>query len=69
MAKGFGRVQKHRQALEKSKDRLSELNAIIPWAVFRSCLEQLRPPERKSNAGRKPIGVKPRYVFFSATWL
>ncbi|MFM7220163.1 MAG: IS5 family transposase [Nodosilinea sp.] len=55
MAKGFGRVQKRRQALEKSKDRLSELNAIIPWAVFRSCLEQLRPPERKSNAGRKPI--------------
>ena len=55
MAKGFGRVQKRRQTLEKSKDRLSALNAIIPWEVFRSCLEQLRSQDRKSNAGRKPI--------------
>ena len=55
MARGFGRVQKRRQKLEKSKDRLSELNEIIAWEVFRSCLEQLRRQERKSNAGRKPI--------------
>ena len=55
MAKGFGRVQKRRQTLEQSKDRLSALNAIIPWEVFRSCLEPLGSPERKSNAGRKPI--------------
>lgn len=52
MAKGFGRVQKRRQKL---KDRLSELNEIIPWEIFRSCLEQLHPQKRKSNAGRKPI--------------
>ena len=57
MAKGFGRVQKRRQKLEKSKDRLSELNEIIPWEVFRSCLDQLRPQARKSQAGRKPIDL------------
>ena len=57
MTKGFGRVQKRRQELEKSKDRLSELNEIIPWEVFRSCLDQLNPQERKSNAGRKPIDL------------
>jgi transposase, IS5 family len=55
MAKGFGRVKKRYQELEKRKDRLSELNAIIPWEVFRSCLEKLQPQARKSNAGRKPI--------------
>jgi hypothetical protein len=55
MAKGFGRVQKRRQNLEKRKDRLSELNEIIPWEVFRSGLNQLQPQERKSQAGRKPI--------------
>jgi IS5 family transposase len=57
MAKGFGRVQKRRQTLEARKDRLSELNEIIPWEVFRSCLESLRPQDRKSNAGRKPIDL------------
>jgi transposase, IS5 family len=55
MAKGFGRVQKRRQKLEQCKDRLSALNEIIPWEVFRRCLEQLRPQKRKSKAGRKPI--------------
>jgi len=55
MGKGFGRVQKRRQTLEKRKDRLSELNEIIPWDVFRSSLDQLKTQERKSNAGRKPI--------------
>jgi IS5 family transposase len=57
MTKGFGRVKKRREQLEKSKDRLSELNEIIPWEVFRSCLEPLRPQERKSKSGRKPIDL------------
>ncbi|NJL57830.1 IS5 family transposase [bacterium] len=55
MAKGFGRVQKRCQKLEKCKDRLSELNEVIPWEVFRSCLDQLGLQERKSKGGRKPI--------------
>jgi len=55
MAKSFGRQQKRRQALEKSKDRLRDLNEIIPWETFRECLDQLHPQERKSQAGRKPI--------------
>lgn len=55
MAKGFGRVQKRRQKLEKRKDQLRELNEIIPWEIFCSSLDRLRPQERKSNAGRKPI--------------
>jgi len=55
MAKFFGRQQKRRQSLEKSKDRLRHLNELIPWETFRECLEQLHPQERKSKAGRKPI--------------
>jgi len=55
MAKSFGRQQKRRQSLEKSKDRLRHLNELIPWETFRECLEQLHPQERKSKAGRKPI--------------
>jgi transposase, IS5 family len=55
MAKGFGRIKKRYQELEKRKDRLSDLSAIIAWEVFRSSLEKLQPQTRKSNAGRKPI--------------
>jgi hypothetical protein len=51
MAKGFGRVQKRRQKLEKCKDRLSELNEIIPWEVFRrvrieKAVGKIKPPKR-----------------------
>jgi transposase, IS5 family len=55
MAKGFGRVRKRYEQLEKRKDKLSALNEIIPWEIFRSELNQLQNQERKSNAGRKPI--------------
>ena len=55
MAKGSGRRQKRRQALEKSKDRLRDLNEMIPWETFRESLEKLAPQDRKSQAGRKPI--------------
>jgi IS5 family transposase len=55
MAKGFGRIEKRRQKLEARKDWLSELNRIMDWEIFRSCLDQLPGKERKSKAGRKPI--------------
>ena len=55
MAKGFGRVQKRWQKLEARKDFLRDLNQVIPWDEFRSGLEQLPTPPRKSKAGRKPI--------------
>lgn len=57
MSKGFGRIKKRREKLEARKDWLNELNQLIEWEVFRKCLEQLPKPERKSNAGRKPIDV------------
>ena len=55
MAQGFGRVQKRRHKLEARKDFLRDLNQVIPWDEFRSALEQLPTPPRKSKAGRKPI--------------
>jgi IS5 family transposase len=55
MAQGFGRVRKRAQELEKRKDRLSDLNRLIPWEKFAGELEQLQRQERKSKAGRKPI--------------
>ena len=57
MSKGFGRIKKRREQLEARKDWLNELNELMDWEVFRSCLEQLPKPERKSNAGRKPIDL------------
>ncbi len=55
MAKGFGRAKRRREKLEASMDRLTALNALIPWYIFEACLGQLETTERKSNAGRKPI--------------
>ena len=55
MAKGLGRAKRRREMLDTSMDRLSHLNALIPWAIFEECLGQLDNQERKSNAGRKPI--------------
>jgi transposase, IS5 family len=55
MGKGFGRIEKRRQQLEARKDKLRDLNEMVPWEVLRSVLEQLPRPERKSNAGRKAI--------------
>ena len=57
MSKGIGRIKKRREQLEARKDWLSELNELMDWEVFRRCLEQLPKPERKSNAGRKPIDL------------
>lgn len=55
ISKGFGRIKKRREQLESRKDWLNEINRLIPWDMFRSCLEQLPRPERKSKAGRKAI--------------
>lgn len=54
-SKGFGRIQQRREKLEARKDSLSGINRLIDWEIFRSCLQQLPKPERKSKAGRKPI--------------
>lgn len=55
MGKGFGRIEKRRQRLEESQDKLRDLNEIVPWEVLRQVLEQLPSKERQSNAGRKAI--------------
>ena len=57
MGKGCGRIKRRQQQLEQRKDPLIELNRLIPWEMFLSCLEQVHPKERKSNAGRKPIDL------------
>ena len=55
MGKGFGRIQQRRQRLEERKDKLRDLDEIIPWEVFRPSLERLSSKARKSKAGRHPI--------------
>ena len=55
MGKGFGRIQKRRQRLEESKDKLRELDEMVPWHILGQVLEQLPSKERKSRAGRKAI--------------
>jgi IS5 family transposase len=47
--------RKGSQQLEARKDKLQDLNELVPWAVLRQVLEQLPRKERKSNAGRKAI--------------
>jgi transposase, IS5 family len=55
MSQGFGRIEKRRQQLEERKDKLRELNELIPWELFSKALEGLSAKERKSKAGRKGI--------------
>jgi len=55
MGKGFGRIEKRHQQLEERKDKLRDLNEMVPWAVLGQVLEQLPSRERKSNAGREAI--------------
>jgi len=55
MGKGFGRIQKRRQRLEESKDKLRDLNEMVPWEILSQVLEGLPSQERKSRAGRKAI--------------
>jgi len=57
MGKGFGRIEKRRQQLEERKDKLQDLNEMVPWEVLRQVLEQLPSKERKSKAGRKAIDL------------
>ena len=54
---GFYDVANRYAGLDAKADPLVKLNAMVPWADFRSRLEAVwrRPPEeRKSKAGRKP---------------
>jgi hypothetical protein len=51
MGKGFGRIEKRRQQLEARKDKLRDLDEMVPWEVLRQVLDQLPRKERKSNAG------------------
>lgn len=55
MGKGFGRIQQRQQRLEAVKDRLRDLNEMVPWEVFRQEFEPMGRKDRKSNAGRKSI--------------
>lgn len=43
--------------LAQKKDLLIRLNEMIPWQEFRPLLQQVRPKNRKSNAGRPPFDV------------
>ena len=55
MGQGYGRAKRRQEKLEASKDRLRDLNELIPWERFAEELEKLGKKERKSKAGRKPI--------------
>ena len=53
---GFFDVENRYAALDAKHDPLVKINAVVPWEAFRSRLENVwrKPPERKSDAGRKP---------------
>lgn len=57
MGQGFGRIEKRRRQLEARRDKLQDLNEMVPWSRLRQVLDQLPRSERTSNAGRKPIDV------------
>lgn len=41
--------------IDQSGDPLAQLDGAINWELFRKTLEEVRPAERKSKAGRKPF--------------
>jgi IS5 family transposase len=54
---GFFDVERRLEAISSKGDPLEALNATVRWESFRAPIEavrQLKPEERKSNAGRKP---------------
>ena len=53
--RGFWDEQARQEKLAAQKTLLPRLAQIVPWESFRETLEQVRPKDRKSNAGRKPI--------------
>lgn len=55
MGKRRGRIKKRQSKLEERKDKLQDLNRLIPWERFRVQLKVLEAQQRKSPAGRKPI--------------
>ncbi len=55
MVKRQGIIKKRQSRLEERKDKLQDLNRLIPWERFCTQLKVLEPQKRKSPAGRKPI--------------
>ena len=41
--------------IDQSGDPPAQLDQAINWELFRKTLEEIRPAQRKSNAGRKPF--------------
>ena len=57
---GFFDLSDRYASLDAKKDPLVEIDAVVPWEEFRPTLERVwRKPEaeRKSRAGRKPMGA------------
>lgn len=55
MEKRRGRIKRRQSRLEERKDKLRDLNQLIPWEEFRVQLQVPEPTQRKHRAGRKPI--------------
>lgn len=58
---GFCDARKRFAAVTETDDALVRLDAVIDWAMFRAAPERIDHKERKSAAGRKPMG---RVVMF-----
>jgi hypothetical protein len=54
MGQGFGRIEKRRRQLEARKDKLQDLNELVPWAVLRKCLSNCRGKSAKVMLAAKP---------------
>src|SRR6266480_2158090 len=55
--KGFFDVERRLDAISALGDPLETIKKIVPWEDFRTDIEavtEMKPEERKSNAGRKP---------------
>jgi hypothetical protein len=54
MGKGFGRIEKRRRQLEARRDKLQDLNEMVPWSVLRPVLDQMRAQNEKAKLAVKP---------------
>lgn len=55
MLNGMFDLELRLRDLDEGRDPLARLDRAVDWELFRAELETIRPAERKSNAGRKPI--------------
>lgn len=53
--RGFWDEEARHEKLASQKVLLPRLAQMVPWESFRVTLTKVRPEQRKSNAGRKPI--------------